>query len=118
MLGQETLNFRAPHPGNVTFLPLPQWPQSARDKLDVWLELDGRTSEARGQTSMLPGLGPWLTNTLVCSGCFCHPVVTTLLPWVSFPQEGTEHPGGCPFRTLASGFVFCEPPSTKAGLHL
>lgn len=98
-------------------LPLPQWPQPARDRRDTSLDGDGHTSEARGQGGMLPRSSPWLMDTFAYLGCLRHLVVTTLLSWVSFPQEGTKHLGSCPFRTLASGFVPYELPSTKADTH-
>lgn len=65
-------DLRAPCSGNVVFLPLPQWPQPARDRRDTSLDRDGHTSEARGQGGMLSRSGAWLMDTLACSGCLCH----------------------------------------------
>lgn len=88
--------------GNVGFLPLPEWLQPARDRRDTSLDRDGHTSEARGQGGMLPRSSPWLMDTFACLGCLRHLVVTTLLSWVSFPQEAPRQ-----LSLLNSGLWLC-----------
>lgn len=61
------------------------------NRLEVWLDRDGCTSEVRDRAACLlaPG-GPWLTNTpcsLLAWAASSHLVVIALSPWGFLPTR-------------------------------